>query len=104
MAFDKKSWREENREKARLHSARYRLRKKGLDLPPETLAGHDLLEKKMLTHRQQTIIDLWDGLVDDDMSTEYAIQYIADVAGVTHVQVISALYARAMLEENNAHN
>jgi hypothetical protein len=37
MAFDKKSWREENREKAKLHSARYRLRKKGLDLPPETL-------------------------------------------------------------------
>jgi len=38
MAFDPKDWREQNREKARLHSARYRLRKKGLDLPPETLA------------------------------------------------------------------
>jgi hypothetical protein len=38
MAFDKKSWREQNKERAKLHSARYRLRKKGLDLPPESLA------------------------------------------------------------------
>lgn len=38
MPFDKQTWAEANREKARLHSARYRLRKKGMDLPPETLA------------------------------------------------------------------
>lgn len=43
MAFDKKTWAQENRDKARLHSARYRLRKKGLDLPPETLAELEAL-------------------------------------------------------------
>ena len=38
MAFSPKTWREENKERQKLYAARYRLRKKGLDLPPETLA------------------------------------------------------------------
>lgn len=38
MAYDPKVWRAANREKQKLYSARYRLRKKGLDFPPETLA------------------------------------------------------------------
>jgi len=38
MPFDIKEWNDANREKVRLYSVRYRLRKKGLDLPPETLA------------------------------------------------------------------
>jgi|LakMenEpi03Aug12_release.lakeMendotaPanAssembly.Ray.scaffolds.fasta_scaffold65029_10 hypothetical protein len=62
MAFDKKSWREENREKARLHSARYRLRKKGLDLPPETLAELERLreEKKAASaERRKEINRRW---------------------------------------------
>lgn len=46
MAFDKKTWAQENRDKARLHSARYRLRKKGLDLPPETLAELEKLREE----------------------------------------------------------
>lgn len=38
MAYDPKIWRQANKEKQKLYSARYRLRKKGLDLPPETIA------------------------------------------------------------------
>lgn len=55
MAFDKKVWREENREKARLHSARYRLRKKGLDLSPESLAELEKIreEKKAATRERR---------------------------------------------------
>lgn len=37
MTFDRAAWREKNREAQRLYSARYRLRKKGLDLSPESL-------------------------------------------------------------------
>lgn len=46
MPFDKKLWREQNKERAKLHSARYRLRKKGLDLPPETLAELERLREE----------------------------------------------------------
>jgi len=48
MTFDAKTWREQNKERAKLHSARHRLRKKGLDLPPEILAELERLraEKK----------------------------------------------------------
>ena len=38
MTYDPKEWRQANKEKQRLYSARYRLRKKGMDFPPETLA------------------------------------------------------------------
>jgi len=38
MAFDRKAWDEANREKNKLYAVRHRLRKKGLDLPPETVA------------------------------------------------------------------
>jgi len=46
MAFDPKEWREANREKQRLYSARYRLRKKGCDLPPEIQAELEELKAK----------------------------------------------------------
>lgn len=38
MAFDRKAWDAANNEKNKLYSVRYRLRKKGLDLAPETIA------------------------------------------------------------------
>lgn len=62
MAFDSKTWRETNREKVKLHSARYRLRKKGLDLPPETLAELERLreEKKAASaERRKEINRRW---------------------------------------------
>ena len=48
MPFDPKVWRDANKERQKLYAARYRLRKKGLDLPPETLAELERLraEKK----------------------------------------------------------
>lgn len=38
MAFDRKAWDAANREKNKLYAVRSRLKKKGLDLPPETIA------------------------------------------------------------------
>lgn len=43
--FSKKDWNEANREKVRLYSLRYRLRKKGMDLPPETLAEFEAMRE-----------------------------------------------------------
>jgi len=36
MAFDKKAWREANKEKCKLYSVRYRLKQKGLESPETT--------------------------------------------------------------------
>jgi hypothetical protein len=46
MPYDPKEWRAANKDKQRLYSARYRLRKKGLDLPPETLAELEAIRAK----------------------------------------------------------
>ena len=46
MAYDPKDWRAANKDKQRIYSARYRLKKKGLDLPAETLAELEELRAK----------------------------------------------------------
>lgn len=46
MAYSAKKWREENKDRQKLYAARYRLRKKGLDLPPETLKELEELRAK----------------------------------------------------------
>lgn len=46
MAFSPKEWRDANKDRQKLYAARYRLRKKGLDLPPETLAELEKLREE----------------------------------------------------------
>jgi len=55
MPFSPKAWKDANREKQRVYSARYRLRQKGLDFPPEVLAQWEAEKaaKKAATKERQ---------------------------------------------------
>lgn len=53
-----------------------------------------------MTKLQKQILAVWDEHVDDDMSTEYALQYVANLTGASYSQVVGALSARAELEGN----
>ena len=52
-----------------------------------------------MTKKQTKILEAWETKVDDDMSTEYAIQYVADLTGSTYAEVVRALIASGTFKQ-----
>ena len=52
-----------------------------------------------MTKKQEDILDVWNTYVDDEMSTEYAIQYVANLTGSTYAEVVRALTATGTFKE-----
>lgn len=57
-----------------------------------------------MTKKQTKILSAWEANVDDEMSTEYAIQYVADITGSTYAEVVGALSAAADIREGSNGN
>lgn len=79
--FSKKEWSEANRDKVRLYSLRYRLRKKGMDLPPETLAEFEALReaKKAATReRNAARVKKWTAENRDKINARYRERLATD--------------------------